>query len=98
MSLSVWATNDERRLSLAGDREARPRARCSRTDRAQPEMTITGWLQIVVLGVVLTGLTPLLGGYMARVYQGERVLLSGVLAPFERVSYRVFGVTAGAEQ
>jgi len=61
-------------------------------------MTVTGWIQIVALVAVLTVLTPLLGGYMARVYEGERVLLSGVLAPLEQVSYRVLGVTAKAEQ
>ena len=36
-------------------------------------MTAQGWLQIVFYVAVLTALTPLLGGYMARVYQGERV-------------------------
>src|SRR5450755_468849 len=61
-------------------------------------MTVTGWIQIVALVAVLTVLTPLLGGYMARVYEGERVLLSGVLAPLEQVSCRVLGVTAKAEQ
>lgn len=48
-------------------------------------MTIAGWIQILALVVVLTGLTPLLGGYMARVYQGERVALSRVLHPIERI-------------
>lgn len=41
-------------------------------------MTLTGWIQIVVVLAVLTGLTPLLGGYMARVYQGNRVALTPV--------------------
>ena len=36
-------------------------------------MTVTGWIQIIVLVAVLTLLTPLLGGYMARVYRRERV-------------------------
>ena len=36
-------------------------------------MTAQGWLQIALYLVVLTALTPLLGAYMARVYQGERV-------------------------
>jgi hypothetical protein len=31
-------------------------------------MTVTGWIQIVALVGVLTALTLLLGGYMARVY------------------------------
>jgi K+-transporting ATPase ATPase A chain len=61
-------------------------------------MTIAGWLQIVVLVVVLTGLTPLLGGYMARVYRGERVALSVIVAPVEGLVYRLLRVERGEEQ
>jgi potassium-transporting ATPase potassium-binding subunit len=61
-------------------------------------MTVTGWIQIVTLIVVLTGLTALVGGYMARVYQGERVLLAGLLAPVEHAAYRVFRVDRHEEQ
>ena len=53
-------------------------------------MTVTGWLQIIALVAVLTALTPLLGGYMARVYQGDRVALARILGPVERAAYRVF--------
>ena len=35
-------------------------------------MTFAGWAQIVIFLIALTALTPLVGGYMARVYQGER--------------------------
>ena len=38
--------------------------------------------------MVLTALTPLLGGYMARVFSGERVFLTRVVAPVERLVYR----------
>ncbi len=51
-------------------------------------MTARGWLEIGLYVAVLTALTPLLGGYMARVYRGERVLLTRVLGPFERLLYR----------
>ena len=61
-------------------------------------MTITGWIQIIVLVGVLTGLTPLLGGYMARVYQGELVTLTAVFGPVERVAYRLFRVDRAEEQ
>jgi K+-transporting ATPase ATPase A chain len=47
---------------------------------------------------VLTAVTPLIGGYMAKVYQGERVALSRVLGPIERLAYRPFGVDIGHEQ
>ncbi len=55
-------------------------------------MTIAGWIQILVLVAVLTALTPLLGGYMARVYEGERVSPGVILAPVERVLYRLGGL------
>jgi K+-transporting ATPase ATPase A chain len=55
-------------------------------------VTIAGWSQIVLFVVVLTALTPLVGGYMARVYQGQRVWLSTVLEPVERLLYRLLRV------
>ena len=55
-------------------------------------MTVAGWIEIGLFVAVLTALTPPLGAYMARVFRGERVLLSPVLAPVERVTYRVLGV------
>src|SRR5450631_3189387 len=61
-------------------------------------MTVAGWAQIVIFLIVLTALTPLLGGYMARVYQGRRVLLSPLAAPVERVLYRVLRVAPREEQ
>ena len=60
-------------------------------------MTVTGWLQIVALVAVLTALTPLLGGYIARVYQGERVALARILGPVERSAYRLLFVDRGEQ-
>jgi K+-transporting ATPase ATPase A chain len=59
---------------------------------------LQGWLQIAVFLAVLVALTPLLGGYMARVYTGERVSLTGVLGPVERVLYRLLRVDPAREQ
>src|SRR3954453_49612 len=53
---------------------------------------LQGWLQIAIFLAVLVALTPLIGGYMARVYSGERVFLSPVLGPFERLFYRALRV------
>ena len=61
-------------------------------------MTLTGWIQIVVLITVLTVITPLLGGYMARVYQGQRIGLALVLGPVERLVYRALRVDMEEEQ
>jgi K+-transporting ATPase ATPase A chain len=59
---------------------------------------IQGWLQIVVFCVLLVAIVPVLGGYMARVYTGERVFLTRFLGPVERLSYRVLRVDPGRSQ
>jgi potassium-transporting ATPase potassium-binding subunit len=59
---------------------------------------VQGWLQIVLFLFVLTALVPVLGGYMARVFTGERVFLSRALGPVERLFYRVMRVNPRAEQ
>ena len=56
---------------------------------------LQGWLQIAVFLVVLVALVPLLGAYMAKVFAGERVFLSPVLGPVERLLYRVMRVSPG---
>ncbi|RTM01613.1 potassium-transporting ATPase subunit KdpA [Ancylobacter aquaticus] len=61
-------------------------------------MTAQGWLQIaIILALVLAAAVPL-GAYMARVYAGERTLLSSLLGPFERALYRLAGVDPAGEQ
>ena len=61
-------------------------------------MTVNGWLQVAIYIAVLTALVPLLGGYMARVYQGERLMLERPLGWLERLIYRVLGPSAQKEQ
>jgi K+-transporting ATPase ATPase A chain len=61
-------------------------------------MTVSGWVQLVLFVVVLTAVTPVLGGYMARVYQGQSLALDRLLAPVERASYRIFRVSPSEEQ
>jgi K+-transporting ATPase ATPase A chain len=61
-------------------------------------VTVTGWVQIAVFLVVLTAVTPILGGYMARVYEGQRGWPSAVLLPVERALYRVLRVAPREEQ
>jgi potassium-transporting ATPase potassium-binding subunit len=61
-------------------------------------MTVNGWLQIALYGVLLILITRPIGGYMARVFAGERTLLSSVLRPVERVIYRLCGVDEDQEQ
>jgi K+-transporting ATPase ATPase A chain len=61
-------------------------------------MTLLGWVQIVVFFAIIVAITPLLGGYMARVYTGEQVFLARVLGPFERGIYRAIRADVRREQ
>src|SRR5262245_66662778 len=57
-----------------------------------------GWFQIVLFCLVFTAIVPLLGGYMARVFTGERVFLTPVVGPLERLTYRVLRVDTRGSQ
>ena len=61
-------------------------------------MTLNGWVQIALYALLVTASVKPLGLYMARVFEGERVFLSGLLQPLERVIYRVCGIDDGKEQ
>ncbi len=60
-------------------------------------MTLLGWIQIVFYLVVLVLLVKPLGLFMAKVYQGERTFLSPVIAPLEKLAYRVSGIDPAVE-
>lgn len=60
-------------------------------------MNIYDWLQILFYLTVLFALVKPLGGYMARVYQNERVVLDPILDPVERFIYRASGVDSKTE-
>ncbi|MER9869852.1 potassium-transporting ATPase subunit KdpA [Mesorhizobium sp. M0136] len=61
-------------------------------------MTIYGWLQILVYCGIVVLLAKPLGGYMYRVFSGERTFLSSILAPLERRLYRISGTSEREEQ
>ena len=61
-------------------------------------MTINGWLQIALYCAVIVAITKPFGGYMTRVFSGERTLLSPVLRPVERGIYWICGVDEKEEQ
>ncbi|TIX60354.1 MAG: potassium-transporting ATPase subunit KdpA [Mesorhizobium sp.] len=61
-------------------------------------MTFNGWLQILVYcGIVFLLVKPL-GGYMYRVFSGDRTFLSPILGPVERRLYRISGTSEREEQ
>ncbi len=61
-------------------------------------MTFTGWLTIALFAVILTALAFPLGSYMAKVYSGERVVLSPIFGGPERFLYRIMRVEPGRGQ
>src|ERR1700693_22210 len=61
-------------------------------------MTFTGWTQIILYGAIIIAITPVLGAYMTRVFNGERNFLSPVLRPIEAALYWAGGVDARREQ
>ena len=61
-------------------------------------MTTIGWIQILLYCAIIVAITPVLGGYMTRVFNGERTFLSPVLRPVEAVIYGIGGVDDKREQ
>ncbi len=61
-------------------------------------MTFNGWIQILIFLGIVTLLVKPLGGYMTRVFSGERTLLSPLLGPVERGFYRLSGTSETEEQ
>ena len=55
-------------------------------------MTTNGILQMLLFFGLILLLTRPLGTFMARVFAGERTLLTPVLGPVERLLYRFFGI------
>jgi len=61
-------------------------------------MTLNGWIQILAFcGIVILLVKPL-GGYMTRVFSGERTFLSPILLPAERALYRLAGTSEREDQ
>jgi K+-transporting ATPase ATPase A chain len=61
-------------------------------------MTLIGWIQIALFCAVVVALVRPLGGYMTRVFNGEKTFLSPVLRPVEAALYWAAGVDPRREQ
>jgi potassium-transporting ATPase potassium-binding subunit len=60
-------------------------------------MTLNGWLQILFFLLAVFLVTPVLGGFMSRVFTRQRTWLDPVLRPLERLIYRLTGVDESRE-
>ena len=61
-------------------------------------MTVNGWIQIALFCVIIIAITKPLGGYMTRVFNGDKTFLSPVLRPLERAFYAISGVREDEDQ
>ena len=61
-------------------------------------MTTAGWMQFGFVVLLLAISTPLLGAYMAKVYENGKAPGDRIFLPVERLIYRVCGVDPDSEQ
>ena len=61
-------------------------------------MTTINLVEILVYFAIVVVITPIAGGYMARVFSREKTMLDPVLRPAERLVYRVCRVDADRDQ
>ncbi len=61
-------------------------------------MTVIGWIQILLYCAIIIAITPVLGGFMTSVFNGERNFLSPLLRPVEIAIYKISGVDERREQ
>ena len=60
-------------------------------------LRMTDWVQLIIFFVILAALIVPVGGFMAKVYTGERTFLSPVIDPVERWILSASGVNSGEE-
>jgi potassium-transporting ATPase potassium-binding subunit len=53
---------------------------------------VQGFVQIAIFCALIVAVVPLLGGYMAHVFRGERTSLDPVVGPLERGTYRLLRI------
>jgi potassium-transporting ATPase potassium-binding subunit len=62
------------------------------TDFKRKAMTMTDIVQVILFFGLLTGLTPILGNYMARVFMGKGHIMLPVFGWLERLTFRIIRV------
>jgi K+-transporting ATPase ATPase A chain len=61
-------------------------------------MSLGDFLTLAALALAILIATPIFGGYIFRVMEGQRVFLSPILRPVEQAVYRVSGIDETTEQ
>jgi len=60
-------------------------------------MVLQDFVQVILFFVLLIGLTPILGRYMANVFSGEKHFMLPVLGKLERSIYKIIGINPEKE-
>ena len=50
---------------------------------------LQGWIQIAITLLIVLLITPCLGGYIARIFLGDRTRLDRLFQPIEQVIYQL---------
>jgi potassium-transporting ATPase potassium-binding subunit len=53
---------------------------------------LQGWIQIILTLIMIVAIAPIFGGYIARVYLGQKTLLDRMLNPVDRLIFKAIGV------
>ncbi|HVR67641.1 MAG TPA: potassium-transporting ATPase subunit KdpA, partial [Verrucomicrobiae bacterium] len=61
-------------------------------------MTFSGWIQIALFIAIVIALAKPFGGFMTRVFAGERTWLTPLLRPVEQLFYSLAGIDDRADQ
>jgi K+-transporting ATPase ATPase A chain len=59
---------------------------------------VQGFVQIAIFCALIVAVVPVLGGYMAHVFRGERTFLDPVVGPLERGTYRLLRIDPTHQQ
>jgi len=58
---------------------------------------LQGWIQIGITLVLIVAIAPIFGGYIARVYLGQKTILDRILNPIENLIFNLSGVQSKAQ-
>ncbi|WP_055077144.1 potassium-transporting ATPase subunit KdpA [Pseudanabaena sp. 'Roaring Creek'] len=58
---------------------------------------LQGWIQIGLTLVLIVAIAPILGGYIARVFLGQKTLLDSVLNPLENLLFNLSGIQSNRQ-
>jgi potassium-transporting ATPase potassium-binding subunit len=58
---------------------------------------IQGWIQIGLTLVIILAITPIFGGYIARIYLGQKTFLDRILSPVDQLIFRLSGIKSQSQ-